>query len=270
MLEGSIRRLADMQVMKQLSVDDLVKLRPDIGDLIVGPPIIGPVIVGGAGTPAPISTALPGVPADVRPGDLIKAEDWNGVLARLRALDAVLAALAQGTAQLTGRVNDLARRVPADTGGAGVVTKPDRDIMVDFLGSKAIREAMAADPELLKALAKSPTVTDAVKNDLDLLTVPVLNRAAGPVGPEVEGAPPVMLGFSEAETAVMKERLEGNEVFAGFLKTDESIAENLGIAALAAGVVKTGVERTRTARVAGAARAPKVAGARTKPAGGGG
>jgi hypothetical protein len=256
MLEGTIRRLADMQVMKQLSVDDLVKLRPDIGELIVGPPIVGPVIVGGAGTPAPISTALPGVPGDVRPGDLIEAADWNAVLARLRALDAVLAALAQGTARLTGRVNDLARRVPADAGGVEVATKPDRDIMVDFLGSRAIREAIAADADLLTALAKSATVTDAVKNDLDLLTVPVLNRAAGPVGPEVEGAPPVMLGFTEAETAVMKAKLEGNAVFAGLLKADESIAEGLGFTALAADVAKAGAAKAATSK--------------TKPAGGGG
>lgn len=223
MLEGTLRRLADMQVMKQLTVDDLVKLRPDIGDLIVGPPIVGPVIVGGAGTPAPISTTLPPVPADVRPGDLIRAEDWNAVLARLRALDGVLAALAQGTAQLTGRVNDLARRVPAAPGGE-VGLRPERDSLLDFLGSRAVREAIANDETLLKAIAKSSRVTEAVAADVDLVRGAVLGTAVGPVSGGEPGEP-VM---TEAETTALKERMEASPLFSGMLK-NEAIAEGLGL-----------------------------------------
>jgi hypothetical protein len=289
MLEGTIRRIADMQVMKQLTVDDLVKLRPDIGDLIVGPPVIGPIgpigpIVGGAGTPAPIPTDLPTIPGDVRPGDLIKADDWNAVLALLRALEPMLAALAQGTAQLTGRVNALASRLPAD-GGPGIQVRPELDITLDFLGSRAIREAIAKDPGILETIAKSPAVTEAIKKDPDLLTIPVLNRATGPVGPEVEGGPAVMLDLSEAESAALKDAIGGSVLLSGLVK-EASIAETFGLEDFAADLakggaagpgsitgVKTGAAKTSVAKASTAKTSTagtKAASAKTKPPGGGG
>ncbi len=235
MLEGSINRYVDLPVMKNISADDLLKLRPDIGDLISKAPI-GPIVLGD-GTPAPISTTLPDVPSDVRPGDLIKAEDWNAVLTRLRALDGVLAALAQGTAQLTGRVNQLARQIPAPTAPpAGA--KPEKDVMVDFLGSLAVREAMASNPELMAQIGKTKEVADAVVANYDTITLPILNKAATPTGPEVEGGPPVM--FQADETATLKQSMETSPLFASLLETKPEIGSSLGIVAKVADVPKGG------------------------------
>ena len=75
-----------------------------------------------------IDTTLPPLPEAVDPGDLIRAEDWNALLARLTALEPVLANLADAAVSLATRVarpRAQARRHPrAAEGQAGSARHP--------------------------------------------------------------------------------------------------------------------------------------------------
>lgn len=129
--------------------------RPDLGGLL-DPVVINPGIDT---TPPPAPQPGSTVPDDVRPGDLIEAEDWNLVLAAVRRL--VPAVTADD-----GRIKALEARVAALEGqvarlGTPWWVGPGRRELTPF-------EKLMLDPEILQRVATKAEIVESITRDTEV------------------------------------------------------------------------------------------------------
>ena len=285
MTESRFTTSAVLRDLDPVTFKQTVLARPDLfdrlnPDLVIDPvigPIIGPIgpVIGPIGpiTPRP-DTTLPPVPADVRPGDLIQAGDWNQVLARLRRLDPVLTNVAEAAIALAARVATLEHQMatlPQPQQPPPVIDRGD--IFTRFLGNADIQRAIAADPAIVKLINESDVVAGAVRNNPQVIENAIAGPAiidpapdrVGVLDPSVVVAGPA-IGFAGGEAApTLREQLIGAEVFNPMFVAHADIAERFGVASselspavarapAKAGVAKAGVAKAGVAK-AGVAKA---------------
>jgi hypothetical protein len=240
--------------------------RPDIFTRFDPGMVVEPLSPGVIG-PARTDTSLPGVPVDVRPGDLIQAGDWNRVLARLRALDPVLANIAESAVALAARVAALEHRVSSIPEPPPVKAAPS-DYVEKFLRNDLILRAIAAKPELIDRIVEDPDVGQVLVDNPAILENVIISPAISDPRPELAGGLDVQGAVEAAAvaagTSTIREQLLGVPAFTRLFAANAGVAERFGVTATelaAAGDAGVALAGDAGVALAGAGGA-KVAGAK--------
>lgn len=184
-------------------------------------PVVGTAVEGGAAAPTPGTT----IPDDVRPGDLIRAQDWNLVLAVLRRLAPALAADAGRIGALEGKVAALEGAVARLGTPWWVLPEREREltpfekVLLDpsvfqrVASKREIVDSIVGDPEIRKILEERPELLEEVVRDR--IDVRPETGPVGGVAPEPGaggGSPSVAGGVGDAEIEATRITAAAGEV----------------------------------------------------------